>query len=77
MTVVQHLDVLNTNNIVLRVHCKLLLLGRMFSGVLSGKDLVQFFERAILGLGDEEVDDGGLEEIPNDEDDVCLPCDGL
>ena len=73
----QHLDVLDTNNVVLRVHCKLLLLGRMLPRVLRRKDLVQFFKSAILGLRDEEVDDSGLEEIPDDEDNVCLPRNGL
>lgn len=73
----QHLDVLDTNDIVLGVHCKLLLLSRVLPRVLGSKDLVQFFKSAVLGLGDEEVDDSGLEEIPDDEDDVCLPCDGL
>jgi hypothetical protein len=32
---------------------------------------------AILGLGNEEVDDSSLEEVPDDEDDISLPCDHL
>jgi hypothetical protein len=32
---------------------------------------------AVLGLWNEEVDNGSLEEIPDDEDDVCLPGDFL
>jgi len=32
---------------------------------------------AVLGLGDKEVDDSGLEEVPNDEDDISLPRDLL
>jgi hypothetical protein len=31
----------------------------------------------VLGLGDEEVDDSGLEEVPDDEDDISLPRDLL
>jgi len=62
---------------VFPIHSHPLLLGRVLSWVLSREDFVQFLESAVLGLRNEEVDDGGLEEIPNDEDDISLPCDLL
>jgi hypothetical protein len=58
----------------------------VLSWVLGCEDLVQFLElfreyksvnSAVLGLGNEEVDDSGLEEVPDDEDDISLPCDLL
>ena len=68
-------DILNTNSIVLGVHSNLLPYRRVLPWVLSLEDLVQFLKSAALGHGDEEVDDSCLEEVPDDKDDVCPPCD--
>lgn len=55
----------------------LLLLARSPDGVLGGEDVVELLEGAVLGLGNEEVEDAGLDEAPNTEDDVRHPADVL
>ena len=42
----------------------------LFHRVRSFKDLVQLLEGTILRLGEEEIDEGNLDEIPEDEDEV-------
>lgn len=55
----------------------LALLQAGLGGVLCVEDVVELLEGAVLGLGDEEVDDDGLDGVPDDEDDVRVPADAL
>lgn len=50
---------------------------RSFDRPFRRKDLIQLFESASLGLGQEEVDDGGLHGAPAEEDKVRVPSDAL
>lgn len=53
----------------------LLLDKRGITGVGSVEDVIDFLERALLGLRDEEPDDESLDGAPAGENDVQLPLD--
>ena len=65
------------NNVRVGIELQLLLLGGSLAGVGRGEDGIKFLECAVLGLGDEEVDDDSLHGAPHTEDDVSLPADVL
>ena len=65
------------NDVRIGVELQLLLLGGSLARVGLLEDPVQLFECTVLGLGNQEVDDHGLDGAPDAEDDVCLPRDIL
>lgn len=71
------LSTLDVEDVSMSIDLELLLLGRSLSWVWSLEDLLQLFQSAALGFWNEEVDDSGLDQTPDDEDDVSLPLDLL
>lgn len=67
------IDRLDLDNIGVLVQGDLALLERGLGGVLLVKDIVELLKGAVLGLRNEEVDDNGLNCIPDGEDDVSAP----
>jgi hypothetical protein len=73
----QHLKIINlllsSKNMAIVGDGNLVRLERLLDWVASFKNLVELLKSASLGLWKEEVHDGSLDGIPDDEDDVGLP----
>lgn len=69
----RRLSTLNVDDVSLSVDLNLLLDKGSLSWVWSLEDLLELLKGSALGFWDEEVDDGGLDNTPDDEDDVSLP----
>jgi hypothetical protein len=65
------------DNVGVGISLKELLLCGCLDGVVRREDVVKLLKSAILGLGDEEVEDDGLADTPDAEDNVGLPRDVL
>lgn len=67
------IDRLDLEDVGVLIQGDLALLQRGLGGVLLVEDVVQLLEGAVLGLWDEEIDDDGLDGVPDGEDDVGAP----